>query len=98
MTLTGANADHRLRLAASAVLPVAAAIAARIAPDNAALAGAAKKMPLPEGAEQWITECANDLAANRGASIVLAGYRQPPAVHVLAHLINAALGNVGKSV
>ncbi|HZO84263.1 MAG TPA: 4Fe-4S dicluster domain-containing protein, partial [Verrucomicrobiae bacterium] len=39
-----------------------------------------------------------DLAANKGASLVIAGHRQPPAVHALAHAMNAALGNVGKTV
>ncbi|HQR29854.1 MAG TPA: 4Fe-4S dicluster domain-containing protein, partial [Anaeromyxobacteraceae bacterium] len=41
---------------------------------------------------------AADLAANKGRSIVLAGPRQPPAVHALAHAMNAALGNVGATV
>ncbi|MGA8892522.1 MAG: 4Fe-4S dicluster domain-containing protein, partial [Anaeromyxobacteraceae bacterium] len=39
-----------------------------------------------------------DLAANRGRSVVLAGPRQPPAVHALAHAMNAGLGNVGATV
>ena len=37
-------------------------------------------------------------AANKGASLVIAGDQQPPAVHALAHAMNAALGNVGKTV
>ena len=41
---------------------------------------------------------AKDLAAHRGASLVIAGEEQPPAVHALAHAMNAALGNVGKTV
>ena len=36
--------------------------------------------------------------ANRGESLVVAGYRQPLAVHLLAHAMNAALGNIGKTV
>ena len=99
MTLTGSNADHRLRVPGSAILPVGAAIAAQIAPDNAAISALSKKLPLPAGVEpKWIAECANDLAANKGASAVLAGYRQPVALHVVAHLLNTALGNVGKTV
>jgi len=41
---------------------------------------------------------AKDLAANRGSSIVLAGEHQSPAVHAIAHVINQALGNAGKTV
>ena len=37
-------------------------------------------------------------AAHRGASVVIPGDHQSPAVHALAHAMNAALGNVGKTV
>ena len=47
---------------------------------------------------KWISECAKDLAAHAGNCIVVAGQRQPLAVHLLAHAMNAALGNVGKTV
>ena len=46
----------------------------------------------------WIKALARDLAAHRGKSLVLAGETQPAEVHALAHLINDALGNVGKTV
>jgi Fe-S-cluster-containing dehydrogenase component len=39
-----------------------------------------------------------DLQASMGSSIVLAGEQQSPAVHALAHALNAALGNVGSTV
>ena len=38
------------------------------------------------------------MLANKGKSLVLAGYRQPLAVHLLANAINAALGNVGTTL
>jgi molybdopterin-containing oxidoreductase family iron-sulfur binding subunit len=99
MTLTGMNADHRLRVPTSQVVAVAAAIAAKIAPQNGQIKALADKLPLPASVNaEWITECAADLSANRGASIVLAGHRQPPAVHVVATLLNTALGNHGKTV
>ncbi|HLV79724.1 MAG TPA: hypothetical protein VKT32_05555, partial [Chthonomonadaceae bacterium] len=41
---------------------------------------------------------ARDLLAYRGASVVVPGDFQPPAVHALAHAMNAALGNAGKTV
>jgi len=98
MTQTGINADHRLRVAPSAVMGVAAAIAEKIAP-SAEVQALTKRFPLPASVKpEWIGECANDLAANKGASLVLAGYRQPAAVHVLANVLNAALQNVGQTV
>ncbi|MDQ6654008.1 MAG: TAT-variant-translocated molybdopterin oxidoreductase [Acidobacteriota bacterium] len=41
---------------------------------------------------------ARDLVQHKGASIVIAGKEAPPAVHALAHAMNDALGNVGKTV
>ena len=96
MTQTGMNADHRLRLASGSVISIAAHVAAAVSPDLQSLAA---KFPLPAGVKpEWIKECAADLAANRGASLVLAGYRQPMEVHLLVFAINQALGNFGKTV
>jgi len=98
-TLTGINADHRLRVPTSQVVAVAAHLGAAIAPQNQAIADLAKRLPLPAGVSpKWIEECAADVKANAGASVVMAGHRQPPAVHVLASLLNTALGNNGKTV
>jgi molybdopterin-containing oxidoreductase family iron-sulfur binding subunit len=41
---------------------------------------------------------ARDLQQHKGVSIVIAGKEAPPAVHALAHAMNDALGNVGKTV
>jgi MoCo/4Fe-4S cofactor protein with predicted Tat translocation signal len=97
-TVTGANADHRLRVPTSGVGPVAAALAAQVTQDGAirALAG---RLPLPAGVKpEWIAECARDLLAHPGAALAVAGHRQPLAVHCLAYAINAALGSLGKTV
>ena len=100
MTLTGANADHRLRVPPSALLPVAAALAAELIPQGGGeLATALAAVGKPAGVDaKWISECAKDLAAHAGSCVVIAGQRQPLAVHALAHAMNAALGNVGKTV
>src|SRR5262249_33673685 len=70
-TLTGANADHRLRVSAGAIQAVAARLAAEIARQGAgaaALAGLGGSLqPLAAGSEpheKWIVECARDLRAN----------------------------------
>jgi len=46
----------------------------------------------------WVGPLASDLLQHRGASIVVAGENQPPFIQALAHAMNNALGNVGKTV
>ena len=89
-TLTGASADHRLRISASLVSQIAAGIAA-------AISGAAVSVP-PGIDAKWVTECARDLAANRGTALVVAGQRQSLEVHLLVYAINSALGAIGNTV
>ncbi len=48
--------------------------------------------------EAWLTECANDLIARSGASLVVAGAQQPVVVQLMVYGINAALKNVGATV
>jgi len=89
-TLTGAAADHRLRVAASLVAPLAQALL------NAVTGGGAVAVPGID--PKWIAACAKDLADNHGNSLVVAGQRQPLEVHLLAYAINSALGAIGKTV
>jgi MoCo/4Fe-4S cofactor protein with predicted Tat translocation signal len=97
MTLTGANADHRLRVRPSQMPAVAAGLAATVVPEMSGLAGT---LALPgTGVDpKWVTECGKDLLTHKGECLVVAGQRQPLAVHALAHAMNAALGNLGKTV
>jgi MoCo/4Fe-4S cofactor protein with predicted Tat translocation signal len=89
-TLTGAGADHRLRVPSGQIGAIAAAI-------NAAVAGS--PLAAPAGVDaQWISECAKDLAQNKGNALVVAGQSQPIEVHLLAHAINSALGAVGSTL
>src|SRR5207244_10668875 len=48
--------------------------------------------------EKWLDALVRDLRAHPGASIVLAGDQQPASVHALAHAMNHALGNAGRTV
>jgi MoCo/4Fe-4S cofactor protein with predicted Tat translocation signal len=99
MSVTGFNADHRLRLPPSALLPLAAALAAEITRQAGVNIAGLDKIPKPAGVDpKWISECASDLLQNRGRSLVVAGHRQPMTVHLLAHAMNAALGNLGQTV
>jgi MoCo/4Fe-4S cofactor protein with predicted Tat translocation signal len=94
LTLTGSMADHRLRLASSHMLAFAAALAEKITGD-AAFAKLAQGLDVKP---EWLVECAADLADHKGSSLVVAGPHQPAAVHAIAYAINAALGNIGRTV
>ena len=94
-SLTGAMADHRLRLQSRQVAPFLAALIARVAPSAAAsLPGAG----VPGLDARWLDAVAKDLLANRGASLIVAGERQPAAVHAAVCALNGYLGNTGKTV
>jgi molybdopterin-containing oxidoreductase family iron-sulfur binding subunit len=99
-TVTGGMADHRLRIPASqigaALLELASFVGAKgDAALNAVLGGAPK---LTGTLKAWLGPCADDLLKNAAKSLVLVGERQPAAVRALAYSINAALGNIGKTI
>src|SRR5437763_11285470 len=103
-TLTGAMADHRLRLPASQIPLIAHAIATRVATatKDAGLGSVLATLQVPAGGaqldEQWLNEAVNDLVSKPGASLVLAGPQQPVVGQLLAYGINSALKNVGRTV
>jgi MoCo/4Fe-4S cofactor protein with predicted Tat translocation signal len=90
MTLAGAKADHRLPVKPSQMTEIAKAIAQAFGVSGA-------NSTYTENAA-WIAAMARDLNAHKGRSLVVAGENQSPAVHALAHAMNAALGNVGQTV
>jgi len=90
-SVTGASADHRLPLRASDVALFARALAAKLG-----LGGGSAS--LPPAAEKWLDAVVKDLQKYPRRTLVVAGEQQPAEVHALAHVINAALGNVGTTV
>jgi molybdopterin-containing oxidoreductase family iron-sulfur binding subunit len=104
LTITGSVADHRLRVRGSDVAAVAVALIAELARgigSLAPLAALAQKVGGRTGRAadtRWIAALAKDLEKNRGRCVVVAGRRQPAAVHALVNALNHALDNVGKSV
>jgi molybdopterin-containing oxidoreductase family iron-sulfur binding subunit len=99
-TLTGASADHRLRVAAGSVANIAAKIF-RLAAEsgtgneiNFNVTGTGAEADLAK----WVLECVKDLVKSRGKALVVAGQRQPMEVHLLAHAMNVALGAIGNTV
>jgi Fe-S-cluster-containing dehydrogenase component len=95
---TGSRADHRLVVRPSEVELVARRLAAACGVAGAADGAAPRAGLAAERTARWIDAVANDLQAHRGSSLVVAGDGQPPAVHALAHAMNAALGNAGRTV
>jgi MoCo/4Fe-4S cofactor protein with predicted Tat translocation signal len=99
-TTTGAKADHRIPVPGAEIQGIASVLAAfngGITDDNVivGLHG--------EGAEgrslvKSFSAFQQDLSNHAGSSVVVVGDHQAPAVHALAHVINAKLGNVGKTV
>src|SRR5262249_10351056 len=98
----GGMADHRLRLPASQVGAFALALASQIAgsTQDAALSSVVKNFAAStiKFDADWIKYCAEDLVAAKGKCLIVAGSRQPGGVQVLVAAINAALGNIGKTI
>jgi molybdopterin-containing oxidoreductase family iron-sulfur binding subunit len=98
-SITGGMADHRLRVRSQEILGLAAAVAQALGgPVAGVAAAAAAKSAAPANAQKWIDAVVSDLRGAAGRCVVVAGERQPAAVHALANAINVALGNVGKTV
>ena len=85
-TITGANADHRFSVKSAEMEAVAQGV------SGASIVRASGDIG------SWLPALSKDLQLHKGASIVIAGDEQPPAVHALAHAANNFLGNVGKTV
>jgi MoCo/4Fe-4S cofactor protein with predicted Tat translocation signal len=92
-TNTATLADHRLALPPSEVVAFARAVALELG----AAGGRRHRFAKPKAAK-WAAEIARDLAAHRGAALVVPGEHAPAELHVLARSINQALGAVGTTV
>jgi MoCo/4Fe-4S cofactor protein with predicted Tat translocation signal len=88
---TGAKADHRLPLRAVEVEHFARALASALGVNGSGAMDSGDTA-------KFVSALAGDLQKHKGASVIIAGDHQPPAVHALAHAMNAALGNAGKTV
>jgi molybdopterin-containing oxidoreductase family iron-sulfur binding subunit len=92
-TLVGATADHTWTVRGSEVYAHALALAAALGVAGIAAAPGDLKIDAAH-----LAAIAKDLAANAGSSLVVPGEHQPPAVHAVAHAINAHLRNAGSTV
>ncbi len=90
---TGTSSDHRLGVRAQDILPLAGLLAAELGIKVSGIDFSAV-----ESRASWIKALARDLKKNPGAGLVIPGEYQPEQLHVLAHAINEALENQGKTV
>jgi molybdopterin-containing oxidoreductase family iron-sulfur binding subunit len=95
LSATGSAADHRLRLSASQISSFVALIGAEILRQSggdqsliARLKAAGEGFDVDE---KWVKECASDLVAKSGKSLVVAGDHLPKEVHATVFAINEAL-------
>jgi Fe-S-cluster-containing dehydrogenase component len=93
-TGTGALADHRLPLRSELVLPLLMELDASL---SGGAAPGAEFLREPKIA-QFVSVLVEELKANRGRSVLVAGRRQPPEVHALVARINESLGAVGATL
>ena len=85
VSVTGASADDRYAMSNAKITALALEIAAAVSGDS---------VPRSEMGRTILA----DLKAHSRRSLVMAGRSQPAAVHAACALINASLGNVGRSV
>jgi MoCo/4Fe-4S cofactor protein with predicted Tat translocation signal len=93
-TNTGAMADHRLALRAELGLPLAIALDARLSGGTAPAAEFLRELKV----ERFLRFLVDELKANHGKAVVIAGRRQPPEVHALVARINQAIGAPGATL
>ena len=91
MTVTGSAADERLPIKPSRVAHVLAYVAGQVGVAS----GEAK---LSDAEKKFAGKLVEDLKANNGASLIVAGASQPADVHALVHAVNAKLGNLDKTI
>ena len=100
LSVTGANADHRLAMPAHEVAVSAFQLAALLferglkAPQRPAMLDRFAKLP----ANPLLQKAADDLLKHAWPiTVISAGPRQPPIVHALVHWLNYLLGNQGNA-
>lgn len=88
-SVSGSLADHHLPVKSSAIPAIAYQLAKACGVGAPDVSG---------NTPEWLAAVAQDLSNAKGRSVVIPGEFQPESVHLAAYAINAALGNVGKTV
>jgi MoCo/4Fe-4S cofactor protein with predicted Tat translocation signal len=93
-TTTGMKAEHRLGLRASEIPAFAAELAKAVGVGGVD----APAYPWTDEQRKFLAALAKDLKGSAGKCVVIPGLYQDISVEALAMAMNAALGNVGKTV
>lgn len=97
LSLTGSNAEHRRASKSGEVAELLVAVAQRLRARGLDL----PELPISKAVKDdpWVVHLANDLLDRpAGTTLVVVGERQSPQVHGLGLLVNAALGNLGRTL
>src|SRR5208283_4800217 len=101
-TPTGGLADHRFRCATSQIPGFALQLAKKLAQSTNDRVLTAVVSEFKDTGTQfddaWLTECANDLVASKGRSLVLVGNRHPALVQGVVLAMNSALDGLGSTL
>lgn len=95
MSMTGANADRRVAVRPSQIPQVVLALHDAVA--SATGNSGAGKGQLPEGIAAAAAQCAKELLAAKGKSVVMCGVNEE-GIQVLVNSINTMLGNYGSTI
>jgi MoCo/4Fe-4S cofactor protein with predicted Tat translocation signal len=103
---TGSIADHRLRARAASIPALATSLLAQVGSAHGLwpeqlpgeIRSRLEQLRVDAEHRRWVEAVAGDLATHRGRSVVIAGEREPAIVQLIAHLLNSALGNGGRTV
>lgn len=96
-SLTGSNADNRLRIKSGDIELFIYALAAELSQSVSGLE-AFNGHSNEFSDHEWIPVLAEELLENRGDSILTVGRDHKPAMHATIAAINVALGNAGETV
>ncbi|MDF1746144.1 MAG: TAT-variant-translocated molybdopterin oxidoreductase [Gimesia sp.] len=94
-TTTGLSADHRLP---SRSVDIGFYLTKLEAQVQALLSGKKAEAAGDDYASKVLAAMADDLVANKGASLIAIGTSQPAELHARVHKLNELLGNAGKTI
>lgn len=100
LSVTGGMADHRLAMNSVQIGSFIAVLTKELKKRGLAVKVDDQYLRLSEHNfdDKWISALADDLMANRGKSLIVAGRRQSESIHALVYALNFVLGNIGVTV